>query len=62
MPGVELSAIGLVTGWGDGVAALPDDAARRRGIVIDWRRHASVGIPVTMATLAITAAWFGLRS
>ena len=31
MPGVELSGIGLVTGWGDGVAALPDDAARASG-------------------------------
>jgi len=36
------------------------DAARRRGIAIDWRRHARTGIPVTLATLAITAAWFAL--
>ena len=34
------------------------DAARRRGVAIDWRRHARTGIPVTVATLAITAAWF----
>ena len=34
------------------------DAARRRGIAIDWRRHARTGVPVTLATLAITAAWF----
>jgi Na+/H+ antiporter NhaD/arsenite permease-like protein len=34
------------------------DAARRRGIAIDWRRHARSGIPVTAATLAITAGWF----
>ena len=33
------------------------DAARRRGIFIDWKRHAATGIPVTLATLAITAAW-----
>ncbi len=33
------------------------DAARRQGIVIDWRRHARVGVPVTMMTLALTAAW-----
>jgi Na+/H+ antiporter NhaD/arsenite permease-like protein len=33
------------------------DAARRRGIVIDWRRHARTGIAVTLATLAITAGW-----
>jgi Na+/H+ antiporter NhaD/arsenite permease-like protein len=36
------------------------DAAARRGIVIDWRRHARAGIPVTLATLALTAGWFAL--
>lgn len=36
------------------------DAARRAGIEIDWRRHARTGIPVTAATLGITAAWIGL--
>jgi len=38
------------------------DAARRQGIVIDWRRHLRTGLPVTFATLAITAAWFALRA
>ncbi|HEY5900537.1 MAG TPA: anion transporter [Burkholderiales bacterium] len=38
------------------------DAARRRGIVIDWRRHARTGVPVTLATLAVTAGWFMLRA
>lgn len=38
------------------------DAAGRRGIAIDWRRHARTGVPVTMATLAITALWFALRT
>jgi Na+/H+ antiporter NhaD/arsenite permease-like protein len=38
------------------------DAARRRGIAIDWRRHARTGLPVTLATLAVTAAWFALRA
>lgn len=33
------------------------DAARRQGIIIDWKRHARTGIPVTVATLSITAAW-----
>ncbi|HVC10221.1 MAG TPA: anion transporter [Burkholderiales bacterium] len=37
------------------------DAARRRGIEIGWRRHARTGVPVTLATLALTAAWFALR-
>jgi Na+/H+ antiporter NhaD/arsenite permease-like protein len=38
------------------------DAARRQGIVIDWRRHLRAGLPVTVATLAITAAWFAWRA
>ena len=37
------------------------DAARRRGIPIDWRTHARMGVPVTMATLAITAVWFAFK-
>ena len=36
-------------------------AARRRGIAIGWRSHARAGVPVTLITLAITAAWFALR-
>jgi Na+/H+ antiporter NhaD/arsenite permease-like protein len=38
------------------------DAARRSGIAIDWRRHAQTGVPVTLATLAITAAWLAWRT
>lgn len=37
------------------------DCAARRGIRIDWRAHARVGVPVTLATLALAAAWFCLR-
>jgi Na+/H+ antiporter NhaD/arsenite permease-like protein len=37
------------------------DAAARRGIAIGWREHARVGVPVTVATLAIAAAWLALR-
>jgi Na+/H+ antiporter NhaD/arsenite permease-like protein len=37
------------------------DSAARRGIRIDWRRHARVGIPVTLATLAISAVYLWLR-
>ena len=37
------------------------DSAARRGIRIDWHRHARVGVPVTLATLAITAIWLALR-
>jgi Na+/H+ antiporter NhaD/arsenite permease-like protein len=38
------------------------DAARKRGIVIGWRRHAVTGVPITIGTLAITAAWFAWRT
>ena len=37
------------------------DAARRRGIAIDWRTHARTGVPVALATLLVTAVWFALR-
>ena len=33
------------------------DAARRRGVQIDWRRHAAVGVPVTLTTLAMVALY-----
>ena len=36
------------------------DAAARRGIAIDWRSHARVGVPVTLVTLAITAGYLAL--
>ena len=38
------------------------DAARRRGIAIDWRTHARTGVPVALATLLVTAAWFAVRN
>ncbi|WP_439517987.1 anion transporter [Hydrogenophaga sp.] len=33
------------------------DLARQQGIVIDWKRHAVTGIPVTLMTLAVVWAW-----
>lgn len=36
------------------------DAARRRGITIDWLRHARTGVPVTVASLAVVALWYQL--
>jgi Na+/H+ antiporter NhaD/arsenite permease-like protein len=33
------------------------DQAASRGVAIDWRTHARTGIPVTLTTLAIAAAW-----
>jgi Na+/H+ antiporter NhaD/arsenite permease-like protein len=38
------------------------DAAQRRNILIDWKRHAAIGVPVTLATAAIAGAWLLLRS
>jgi len=37
------------------------DAAERRGVRIDWRRHARIGLPVTLASLGIAGAWLALR-
>lgn len=36
------------------------DQARRHGVAIDWHTHARVGIPVTLATLALAALWLWL--
>jgi Na+/H+ antiporter NhaD/arsenite permease-like protein len=38
------------------------DQAERIGIPITWRDHARVGVPVTLATLAIAAGWLWLRA
>ncbi len=37
------------------------DVAGRRGVRIDWRRHAGVGIPVTLASVGTAGAWLALR-
>jgi Na+/H+ antiporter NhaD/arsenite permease-like protein len=36
------------------------DAASRQGIRIDWKMHARIGIPVTLATLLVAALWLML--
>jgi Na+/H+ antiporter NhaD/arsenite permease-like protein len=36
------------------------DAAAARGVRIDWRAHARVGVPVTLATLAVTALFLAM--
>jgi Na+/H+ antiporter NhaD/arsenite permease-like protein len=38
------------------------DAARRHGIAIDSKRQLRTGLPVTLATLAITGAWLAWRA
>jgi Na+/H+ antiporter NhaD/arsenite permease-like protein len=35
-------------------------AAARQGLLIDWRAHARVGIPVTLTTLVIAAMWMNI--
>ena len=37
------------------------DAARRCGVVIDWRRHARTGGPVAVVTLGIAAGWLAAQ-
>jgi len=37
------------------------DAAARRGIVIDWKRHARLGVPVTVASLLVAGVYLALR-
>ncbi len=37
------------------------DVARGRGVQIDWKRHAVIGVPVTLATLAIAWGYLWLR-
>jgi Na+/H+ antiporter NhaD/arsenite permease-like protein len=38
------------------------DQAARLGVVITWRDHARVGVPVTLSTLALAAGWLWLRA
>ena len=38
------------------------DQAARLGVRIGWREHARLGVPITLATLAIAAAWLWLRA
>jgi Na+/H+ antiporter NhaD/arsenite permease-like protein len=38
------------------------DQAARLGVRISWGRHARVGVPVTVITLAIAALWLWLRA
>jgi Na+/H+ antiporter NhaD/arsenite permease-like protein len=38
------------------------DAASRQGIHIDWKMHARIGVPVTLATLGVAAIGLLLRT
>jgi Na+/H+ antiporter NhaD/arsenite permease-like protein len=37
------------------------DVAARRGIRLDWRRHARVGVPITLLTFSVAALYLWLR-
>jgi Na+/H+ antiporter NhaD/arsenite permease-like protein len=37
------------------------DQAARLGVTIDWRCHARIGVPVTMVSLVVAAAWLAIR-
>jgi Na+/H+ antiporter NhaD/arsenite permease-like protein len=37
------------------------DQAARLGVAISWREHARIGVPITIVTLAIAAAWLAIR-
>jgi Na+/H+ antiporter NhaD/arsenite permease-like protein len=37
------------------------DAAQRQGLAIDWKRHARIGIPVTLVTMALSWTYLWLR-
>jgi Na+/H+ antiporter NhaD/arsenite permease-like protein len=37
------------------------DAAGRRGVQIDWRTHAKIGVPVTLITFAVAGLYLWLR-
>ena len=37
------------------------DAARTHGVIIDWKRHAGTGIPVTLVTMAIAWVYLLIR-
>lgn len=38
------------------------DQARRLGVIIDWRAHWRVGVPVTLATVAVAVVWLWLAA
>ncbi|MBL8956722.1 MAG: anion transporter [Myxococcaceae bacterium] len=38
------------------------ESAKAHGVTIDWKTHARIGVPVTLATLAIAAVWLELMT
>jgi hypothetical protein len=55
-----LGAIAVIAVTGQSVADAARavaDLARRSGVVIGWRQHAVIGVPVTLLTLATVVLW-----
>jgi Na+/H+ antiporter NhaD/arsenite permease-like protein len=52
--------LGLVSTFAGNLFIVGDSAARR-GLPIDWRRHARTGVPVTTVTLAVAAVCLWLK-
>lgn len=55
LPGLALDRTGVAN-------IIVVDQAARLGIHIGWREHARVGVPVTLATLALAALWLWLAA
>jgi Na+/H+ antiporter NhaD/arsenite permease-like protein len=71
LPVAEGEAAGLALGLASGLAGnllvigsianlIVIGLAAADGIEISWRRHAALGVPVTLATLALAGAWLAM--
>jgi len=49
--GLEAPSPAICRSWAASRTSSMVDAADRRGILVDWPRHARVGVPVTIATV-----------
>jgi Na+/H+ antiporter NhaD/arsenite permease-like protein len=60
-PGVTLALVSTYAGnlllVGSIANLIVVDLAQKSGVLIDWRRHAQVGVPITLLTLGIVWLW-----
>ena len=57
--------LGMLLGEIPGQRARQHDRGRAGAgarVTIGWRRHARVGVPVTLVTLALAAGWLWVRA
>jgi Na+/H+ antiporter NhaD/arsenite permease-like protein len=68
LPVAEGEGAGLILGLASGLAGnlliigsianiIVVNLAAADGVQISWRRHATLGVPVTLSTLALAGAW-----